>query len=260
MKKIVLTLHFFSVFLSAYGDTYELLSGGAIDGAKIYTDRDYVYDKVPESLLGSDLILTTVADRDSSASTSLFEVTLSRPATVHVGFDSRAKRVPRWLQSWQKTGETALAAKHLKMELYSKDLPAGTVAFKGCGIPGLRAMYVILAAKHSVKAVKRVAPTPDLDKPNILWLTSEDNSAEWLGCYGNKLAQTANIDKLAKEGFRYTNTFCNSPVCSPTRGSWITGVHAVSLGIQAMRSFSKIPDSIPYYPDLMKKRGYYTGN
>jgi len=40
------------------------------------------------------------------------------------------------------------------------------------------------------------------DRPNILWLTSEDNSAEWIGCYGNKVAKTPHIDKLAKEGFR----------------------------------------------------------
>ena len=99
------------------------------------------------------------------------------------------------------------------------------------------------------------------ERPNILWLTSEDNSAEWLGCYGNELAKTPNIDRLARGGFRYTHTFCNIPVCSPTRGAWITGVHALSLGIQPMRSRNEIPHArIPYYPDLLKARGYYTGN
>ncbi len=101
----------------------------------------------------------------------------------------------------------------------------------------------------------------EMERPNILWLTSEDNSAEWLGCYGNPLAKTPNIDRLANEGFRYTHAFANIPVCSPTRGSWITGIHALSLGIQPMRSRNEIPhDRIPYYPDLLRARGYYTGN
>jgi N-sulfoglucosamine sulfohydrolase len=105
------------------------------------------------------------------------------------------------------------------------------------------------------------AENADDERPNVLWLTSEDNSAEWLGCYGNPLAKTPNIDQLATEGFLYTHVFANIPVCSPTRGAWITGVHALSLGIQPMRSRNEIPhDRIPYYPDLLKARGYYTGN
>ncbi|MEM9282960.1 MAG: sulfatase-like hydrolase/transferase [Verrucomicrobiota bacterium] len=99
------------------------------------------------------------------------------------------------------------------------------------------------------------------EKPNILWLTSEDNSAEWIGCYGNPVARTPHIDQLASEGFRYTHVFANSPVCAPSRGSWITGVQALSLGIQPMRSRNEIPhDRIPYYPDLLKQSGYFTGN
>jgi N-sulfoglucosamine sulfohydrolase len=100
-----------------------------------------------------------------------------------------------------------------------------------------------------------------IERPNILWLTSEDNSAEWIGCYGNRLAKTPNIDRLAKEGFRYTHAFANIPVCSPTRGAWMTGIHALSLGIQPMRSRHEIPHNrIPYYPDLLRRRGYFTGN
>jgi hypothetical protein len=44
-------------------------------------------------------------------------------------------------------------------------------------------------------------------KPNILWITSEDNSVNWIGCYGNQYAETPNIDRLADEGFRYTHLF-----------------------------------------------------
>ena len=46
------------------------------------------------------------------------------------------------------------------------------------------------------------------DRPNILWITSEDNSISWLSCYGSKNAKTPNLDQFAKEGFRYLHCFC----------------------------------------------------
>ncbi|SDW83641.1 Sulfatase [Lutibacter oricola] len=98
-------------------------------------------------------------------------------------------------------------------------------------------------------------------QPNILWITSEDNSADWLGCYGNKYAETPNIDKLAKEGFLYTNAFSNASACSPSRSTWITGINAVSMGTHHQRSRYRIPhNKIKYYPDLLKEAGYYTAN
>ncbi|MGJ8656584.1 MAG: sulfatase family protein [Akkermansiaceae bacterium] len=99
------------------------------------------------------------------------------------------------------------------------------------------------------------------EKPNILWLTSEDNNVTWVGCYGNPHAETPNIDRLATEGFQYMHAYANAPVCAPSRSTWITGVHAVSMGTHPMRSRYDIPhDKIPYYPDLLRKNGYYTGN
>jgi arylsulfatase A-like enzyme len=99
------------------------------------------------------------------------------------------------------------------------------------------------------------------DRPNILWLTCEDNNINWVGCYGNQYAETPNIDKLAEEGFQYTHCYANVPVCAPQRSTWITGVHAISMGTHPMRSRNPIPhDKIKYYPDLLKEVGYYVGN
>jgi N-sulfoglucosamine sulfohydrolase len=100
-----------------------------------------------------------------------------------------------------------------------------------------------------------------IEKPNILWLTCEDNSASWIGCYGNEQANTPNIDGLAKEGFQYMKAFANAPVCAPSRSTWITGVNAISMGTHPMRSRNEIPhDKIPYYPDILKQNGYYCSN
>lgn len=98
-------------------------------------------------------------------------------------------------------------------------------------------------------------------RPNILWITSEDNGVAWVSCYGGVNAQTPSIDQLAKEGFRYTHCFDNAAVCAPTRSCWITGMIGVSNGTQPMRSRNEIPhDQIPYYPDLLRAVGYHTSN
>lgn len=99
------------------------------------------------------------------------------------------------------------------------------------------------------------------DRPNILWLTCEDNNVNWVGCYGNPYAETPNIDALAEEGFQYMHCYANAPVCAPSRSTWITGIHAISMGTHPMRSRYPIPhELIEYYPDLLKKAGYYVGN
>lgn len=97
-------------------------------------------------------------------------------------------------------------------------------------------------------------------KPNILWITSEDNSIEWISCYGSKNAKTPQIDQLAKEGFRYLYCFDNGAVCAPTRSSWITGMHSISNGTQPMRSGFEIPATISFYNELLQKAGYFTSN
>lgn len=99
------------------------------------------------------------------------------------------------------------------------------------------------------------------ERPNILWITSEDNNVKWVGCYGNPHADTPNLDKLAGEGFLYLNCFANAPVCAPSRSGWITGVHPVTLGTLPMRSRYPIPhDRVKYYPDYLKDAGYYCSN
>ncbi|MHC4740994.1 MAG: sulfatase-like hydrolase/transferase [Planctomycetota bacterium] len=98
-------------------------------------------------------------------------------------------------------------------------------------------------------------------RPNILWLTSEDNSIFWVSCYGGTNCKTPNLDKLAAEGFRYLHCFDNAAVCAPTRSTWITGMYAISNGTQPMRSRNEIPhDVIKYYPDLLREAGYFTSN
>ncbi|CAA6678235.1 MULTISPECIES: sulfatase-like hydrolase/transferase [unclassified Lentimonas] len=105
------------------------------------------------------------------------------------------------------------------------------------------------------------ADTLPLERPNILWLTSEDNNIAWVGCYGNPNAKTPNIDQLADDGFQYMHAYASAPVCAPSRSTWITGINAISMGTHPMRSRYDIPhDLIAYYPDQLRANGYYVGN
>lgn len=97
-------------------------------------------------------------------------------------------------------------------------------------------------------------------KPNILWVTIEDTSPQFIGCYGNKDARTPVIDKLAKEGVRFTNAFSTGTVCSPSRSCIITGVKTYEMGTGNHRSNYPIPDFIKGFPYYLQKLGYYTTN
>ncbi len=97
-------------------------------------------------------------------------------------------------------------------------------------------------------------------KPNVLWITGEDMSAKWLGCYGNKQIKTPNFDKMASEGFLYTRCHAHVPVCAPARSGWITGIHPVSTGAIYMRSQYPTPKSLVWYPDSLRANGYLTAN
>ncbi len=97
-------------------------------------------------------------------------------------------------------------------------------------------------------------------KPNILWITIEDTSPQFVGCYGNKDARTPIIDKLAIEGIRFTNAFSTGTVCSPSRTAIITGVKTYESGTGNHRSKYNLPEWIKGFPYYLQKEGYYTSN
>ncbi len=97
------------------------------------------------------------------------------------------------------------------------------------------------------------------DRPNILWVTSEDNGPQ-LGCYGDDYADTPNIDALAGKSLRYRVCWSNAPVCAPARTTLISGMYATSLGAQHMRSGVRIPDDVRLYPEVLREAGYYCTN
>lgn len=98
------------------------------------------------------------------------------------------------------------------------------------------------------------------ERPNILWITSEDNAAHWLGCYGNKDASTPRLDALAADGLKFTRAYSNAPVCAVARSTILNGAYAVTQGTQHMRSRPKIPASFRPYVAYLREQGYHCTN
>ncbi len=100
-------------------------------------------------------------------------------------------------------------------------------------------------------------------RPNILWLVGENLEHE-LGCYGAKLVQTPNLDRLAAEGVRFTRVFSTSPVCAPSRSAFFTGMYQTTTDTHHMRSHRndgfRLPDGVRPITHWLRDAGYFTAN
>ena len=91
-------------------------------------------------------------------------------------------------------------------------------------------------------------------RPNIVWLVLDDASLE-LGSYGDPQARTPHMDRLAREGMRFTNAFTHAPVCAPSRSGLITGMYPTTTGAHHMRSQLINPPET--FTALLRRAGYY---
>lgn len=101
-------------------------------------------------------------------------------------------------------------------------------------------------------------------RPNILWFVVDDMSANF-GCYGETRIATPHVDRLAREGTRFSRAFVTAPVCSPCRSALITGMYQTSIGAHHHRSGRgrlkiELPSGIVPVPVLFRQAGYYTCN
>ncbi len=93
-------------------------------------------------------------------------------------------------------------------------------------------------------------------KPNVL-LICVDDLKPLLGCYGDKVVKTPNIDRLAARGLLFENAYCNQAVCSPSRNALLTGLRPQSLGIYDLATnFRKAAPDAVTLPQHFKANGY----
>jgi len=94
-------------------------------------------------------------------------------------------------------------------------------------------------------------------RPNVLFIVSDDLNC-FLGCYGDPLAKTPNIDRLAARGVRFERAYCAFPLCGPSRNSFLTGLYPNATGIQANGQIFRqaIPSQVSM-PQAFRLAGYF---
>lgn len=101
------------------------------------------------------------------------------------------------------------------------------------------------------------------DRPNIVWVVSEDNSQHFLKLYNeNGGAPMPNIEALAKHGLVFNHAFSQAPVCSVARSTLISGSFAPRIGAQYHRATQRVPmpEGQEMFPHYLRQAGYYTTN
>ncbi len=95
-----------------------------------------------------------------------------------------------------------------------------------------------------------------MTKPNILLLQVDQLAAQFLRSYGNEICHAPNLDRLAAQGSVFETTYCNFPLCAPSRASMATGKLCSEIG--AYDNAAELPASIPTYADYLRAAGYQT--
>ena len=93
-------------------------------------------------------------------------------------------------------------------------------------------------------------------RPNIIFIMSDDHAAHALSCYGSRINTTPNLDRLAREGVRFTNCFCTNGICAPSRATILTGQYSHRNGVIDNRK--KFDGSQVTFPKLLRQAGYET--
>ena len=100
-------------------------------------------------------------------------------------------------------------------------------------------------------------PTSAAGRVNVL-LVCVDDLKPAIGCYGDALAKTPNIDRLAARGVRFERAYCNQAVCSPSRNALLTGFRPQSLGIYDLATnFRRAVPTVRTLPQLFRDGGFH---
>src|SRR5437588_6525244 len=91
--------------------------------------------------------------------------------------------------------------------------------------------------------------------PNILYIMADDHAAHALSCYGSKINQTPNLDRIAHDGMRFTNCFVTNSICTPSRAAILTGKYSHINGVPV---FNRFDGSQPTLAKYLQAAGYHT--
>lgn len=93
-------------------------------------------------------------------------------------------------------------------------------------------------------------------QPNIIFIMSDDHAAHAMSCYGSKINETPNLDRIAEEGMRLDNCFCTNSICAPSRASILTGLYNHKNGVKTLGD--KFDSRQTTIQKILKENGYQT--
>ena len=133
------------------------------------------------------------------------------------------------------------------------------------GMPFLPSILGNLSFEKKEKTFRRSKNGKIKGQPNILWITTEGVPVNALGCYGSEIMPTPNIDRIAKEGLRFTNSFCNNALCAPSRATLLTGKYNNLNGMYTNYAFASNGEPASTFDPhqenvarILKNNGYNT--
>lgn len=105
-----------------------------------------------------------------------------------------------------------------------------------------------------------IAGLPDTSKMNVLLIDIEDTNASVLGCYGNPICKTPNLDRFAAGAVRFDSAYCQAFCCNPTRTSFLTGLRPPSTRVLSNGDVMNkhLPAGVLTLPEMLKNKGFYT--
>ena len=118
-----------------------------------------------------------------------------------------------------------------------------------------RRQWMTLAAAALTSAMR----TPAAERPNIVFILLDDLRWDELGCTGHPFAKTPNVDRIAREGVTFRNAFVTTPLCSPSRASFLTGQYAHSHGVIDNTDHSPLSHRLETFPRQLERAGYDNG-
>lgn len=103
----------------------------------------------------------------------------------------------------------------------------------------------------------RRAPARGNQKPNLLFIMTDQQRWDAMSCAGNKVLQTPNLDRIAREGVMFTDSYSANPVCVPARAVLLTGLSAVNVRVENNGDYDRedVPD-VPTFDSILKDHGY----
>ena len=127
----------------------------------------------------------------------------------------------------------------------------------------LTALVYPFNAKAQAPIPPKVSQQPTPERPNILFIYTDDQSTWSIGAYGQKERLTPNLDKLAGQGMLFQNAFTTTPVCSPSRAGLMTGLYSTQVKIAdwlnpTAEPHAGLAPSFLTWPELLKANGYKT--